>query len=245
MLLTETVNLLSEWLQIDYFLLISWLIYQVEVELDPQLSLGLDNCTTFVEFQFKKKTRTRIPYWRHNNAGWRLSTGWFFFGLKLFVHLQHILNCIHPAETCVKQRHLHCKANLTLWLCWGTPSREAALNEKCRLQRATPVCRPPGLSDFYSSQAIGRALMYGGRILAFIVVFEWIHREIGSLESPSERKKNAFSASQVSVFWGKWLHRFNQARLNSRDGPSGLSFYRCFHLHFPISGCICMLSEWN
>lgn len=24
--------------------------------------------------------------------------------------------------------------------------------------------------------------MYGGRILAFIVAFEWIHREIGSLE---------------------------------------------------------------
>lgn len=24
--------------------------------------------------------------------------------------------------------------------------------------------------------------MYGGRILAFIIVFEWIHREIGSLE---------------------------------------------------------------
>lgn len=40
--------------------------------------------------------------------------------------------------------------------------------------------------------------MYGGRILAFIIVFEWIHREIGSLENLSE--KNAFSASQVSPF---------------------------------------------
>ncbi len=43
--------------------------------------------------------------------------------------------------------------------------------------------------------------MYGGRILAFIVVFEWIYREIGSLERgilPSA--KNAFGASQVLVF---------------------------------------------
>lgn len=63
------------------------------------------------------------------------------------------------------------------------------------------MCGPQGLNDFYSTQARGRAVMYGGRILAFIVVFEWIHREIGSLERgilPLER--NAFSASQVLVF---------------------------------------------
>lgn len=73
--------------------------------------------------------------------------------------------------------------------------------------------------------------MYGGRILSFIVVFEWIHREIGSLENLSE--KNAFSASQVSLFWENWLHRFNRAPLKFRDGPSAPSFYCCFHLHFP------------
>lgn len=58
------------------------------------------------------------------------------------------------------------------------------------------------------------------------------------------RKKKAFSASQVLVFWGKWLHRFNQARLNSRDGPSGPSLYHCFHLHFPsLAASACFLSE--
>lgn len=58
------------------------------------------------------------------------------------------------------------------------------------------------------------------------------------------RKKKAFSASQVLVFWGKWLHRFNQARLNSRDGPSGPSFCCCFHLHFlSLAASACFLSE--
>lgn len=62
----------------------------------------------------------------------------------------------------------------------------------------------------------------------------------------SSLRNNAFSALQVLVFWGKWLHRFNQARLNSRDGPSGASFYRCFHLHFPSpAASACFLSEIN
>lgn len=84
--------------------------------------------------------------------------------------------------------------------------------------------------------------MYGGRILAFIVVFEWTHREIGSLENLSE--KDALGPSQVLLFWEKWLHRFNQAPLNSWDGPSGPSFYCCFHLHFPSpAASACFLSE--
>lgn len=67
---------------------------------------------------------------------------------------------------------------------------------------------------------------------------------LGALKAPQKKKKNAFSATQVSVFWGKWLHRFNQARLNSRDGPSGVSFYRCFHLHFPSpAASACFPSE--
>lgn len=33
--------------------------------------------------------------------------------------------------------------------------------------------------------------MDGGRILAFIVVFEWLHREIGSLKSPSKKMLSA------------------------------------------------------
>lgn len=156
-------NLLSEQLQID-FLLISLLIYQVQVELDPQLSLGPDICTTLSNSNSgqKQKSEFHIDDTTARVEESALATS--FFCLKLFVAPQHTFNCIPPAETCVKQRHLHCKANLTLWLCWGTPSREAGLNEKCRLQRATLVCRPRGLSHFYYSQAIGRALMYGGRI---------------------------------------------------------------------------------
>lgn len=37
---------------------------------------------------------------------------------------------------------------------------------------------------------------------------------------------------------------FNQARLNSRDGPSGPSFSCSFHLHFPSPALsACFLSE--
>lgn len=98
----------------------------------------------------------------------------------------------------------------------GTPLQEMVLNGKSGLQRAT-VCRPLVLNDFYSSQAHGRAVMYGGSILAFIVVFEWIHKEIGGLERgilPTVKKrkeKKMLSAPQVLVFRGKRLHRFNQA----------------------------------
>lgn len=65
------------------------------------------------------------------------------------------------------------------------------------------VAGPQGLNHFYSSQAGGRVVMYGGHILAFIVVFEWIHREIGILDKgiqSSEKIKNASSASEVLVF---------------------------------------------
>lgn len=60
----------------------------------------------------------------------------------------------------------------------------------------------------------------------------------------SPLRKKAFSASQVLVFWGKWLHRLNPTQLNSRDGPSGPFFYRCFHLHFPSpAASACFLRE--
>lgn len=101
-----------------------------------------------------------------------------------------------------------------------------------------PVPGPQGLDDFYSTWSVGRAVMYGRHILAFIVVFKWIYREMGSLENPLERK--AFSASQVSLFWEKWLHQFNRAPLNFRDHPSAPCFYRGFHVRFPspaVSAC--------
>lgn len=77
----------------------------------------------------------------------------------------------------------------------GTPLQESVLNGKSRWQLAT-LCRPQVLSNFYYSQAHGRAVMYGECILAFIVVFEWIHKEIGGLERgilPTvKRKKKCF-----------------------------------------------------
>lgn len=74
-----------------------------------------------------------------------------------------------------------------------------------------------------------------GRILAFIVVFEWIHRErLEALKEGFFPTKKLLSASQVLVFQGTWRHRFNQAWLNCGDGPSGPSFNRCFHPHFPF-----------
>lgn len=61
-----------------------------------------------------------------------------------------------------------------------------------------PVLGPQGLDDFYSSWSVGKAVMHGRHLLAFILVFKWIYREMGSLENPLERK--AFSASQVLLF---------------------------------------------
>lgn len=88
----------------------------------------------------------------------------------------------------------------------ATPLQETVLNGKSRWQLVT-LCRPQVLSNFYYSQAHGRAVMYGECILAFIVVFEWIHKEIGGLERgilPTVKGKKMLSAP-----WRFWCSEGN------------------------------------
>lgn len=59
---------------------------------------------------------------------------------------------------------------------------EALLNGNYRLWRTLLLCRPQGLNDFYSIWVLLCIRAGGWHNLSFILVFEWIHREIGNLE---------------------------------------------------------------